>query len=506
MRTVDGPDRPRRRRRRRARRAVRGAAAGRRRPPGHRARARGRARRARRRCSTRRRLPVRHRPDRADDARPHRRRARLRRRAARGLARRCGRSTRSTARTTPTARRSTCTPTSTRWPPRSRAVCGPDEAAGYRRYVDFVSKLYRYEMRDFIDRNIDSPLDLLTPNLARLAAIGGFRRLAPKVAQYLQGPAHAAGVLVPVDVRRALAVRRARDLRGHRLHGLGRRRVLPARAACTRCRGRWPARRRSTASSSGTARRSTARRASRTAGRSRVHTADGERIAVRRRRAQPRPAGRLPRPARPATPRRCGGCATRRRASCCSPARRAAYTKTAHHNIHFGAVVAGGVRRADRRAAADERPVAPGHQPDPLRPVAGARRRADLLRAVPDAEPRRADIDWDVVGAALPRRGRRARSRSAATSGFGDAIEVETRTTPLDWAAAAWSAGRRSRPRTRSARPGRSARATSWGENVVFAGSGTQPGVGVPMVLISGRLAAERILGPDPAYRSRAWV
>ena len=31
---------------------------------------------------------------------------------------------------------------------------------------------------------------------------------------------------------------------------------------------------------------------------------------------------------------------------------------------------------------------------------------------------------------------------------------------------------------------------------VVFAGSGTQPGVGVPMVLISGRLAAERIVGP----------
>ena len=60
-------------------------------------------------------------------------------------------------------------------------MCGPAEAAGYRRFVDFVSQLYRLEMRDFIDRNIDSPLDLLRPSLARLAAIGGFRRLAPKV-------------------------------------------------------------------------------------------------------------------------------------------------------------------------------------------------------------------------------------------------------------------------------------------------------------------------------------
>jgi phytoene desaturase len=41
-------------------------------------------------------------------------------------------------------------------------------------------------------------------------------------------------------------------------------------------------------------------------------------------------------------------------------------------------------------------------------------------------------------------------------------------------------------------------------DGVVFAGSGTQPGVGVPMVLVSGRLAAERILGKDKGYRSRA--
>ncbi len=67
-------------------------------------------------------------------------------------------------------------------------VVSPAEAAGYRRYVEFVSKLYRYEMRDFIDTNIDSPLDLLTENLARLVAVGGFRRLSPKVRQYLRDP------------------------------------------------------------------------------------------------------------------------------------------------------------------------------------------------------------------------------------------------------------------------------------------------------------------------------
>jgi len=43
-------------------------------------------------------------------------------------------------------------------------------------------------MNDFIDRNIDSPLNLLTPNLARLIALGGFRRLSPKVNQFMKDP------------------------------------------------------------------------------------------------------------------------------------------------------------------------------------------------------------------------------------------------------------------------------------------------------------------------------
>ena len=62
----------------------------------------------------------------------------------------------------------------------------PSEAIGYGKYVDFVTKLYKYEMNDFIDRNIDSPLNLLTPNLAKLVGLGAFRHLAPKVNQFLK--------------------------------------------------------------------------------------------------------------------------------------------------------------------------------------------------------------------------------------------------------------------------------------------------------------------------------
>ena len=114
-----------------------------------------------------------------------------------------------------------------------------------------------------------------------------------------------------------------------------------------------------------------------------------------------------------------------------------------------------------------------------------------------------ASIDWSVEA---PRyRDHVLRTlEERGYSGFGDAIEVEDITTPVDWAARGMAVGSpfasaHSFLQTGPFRPG-----NLWGENVVFTGSGTQPGVGVPMVLISGRLAAERITGPDRSYRSRA--
>ena len=78
--------------------------------------------------------------------------------------------------------------------------------------------------------------------------------------------------------------------------------------------------------------------------------------------------------------------------------------------------------------------------------------------------------------------------------------------TPQDWADRGMAAGTPVRGRAH-VQPDRAVPAAEHccGDNVVFAGSGTEPGVGVPMVLVSGRLAAERVTGKDPAYRSRAW-
>ena len=69
---------------------------------------------------------------------------------------------------------------------RIREFPGPSDADGYRRYVEFVSRLYRLQMREFIDRNFSSPLDLAGPSLAKLVAMRGFSRLAPTVARYFR--------------------------------------------------------------------------------------------------------------------------------------------------------------------------------------------------------------------------------------------------------------------------------------------------------------------------------
>src|SRR6478735_5296008 len=62
---------------------------------------------------------------------------------------------------------------------------GPREADAYLQLRGWLTKLYRTEFDGFIGANFDSPLSLLTPQLARLVAMGGFRRWENVVRRFL---------------------------------------------------------------------------------------------------------------------------------------------------------------------------------------------------------------------------------------------------------------------------------------------------------------------------------
>ena len=62
---------------------------------------------------------------------------------------------------------------------------GRTQADGYLRLRDWLTRLYEVEFDGFIAANFDSPLSLLTPQLARLAALGGFRRWDAVVRRFI---------------------------------------------------------------------------------------------------------------------------------------------------------------------------------------------------------------------------------------------------------------------------------------------------------------------------------
>jgi phytoene desaturase len=379
-----------------------------------------------------------------------------------------------------------------------RETCGPAEAAGYRRYVDFVSKLYRYEMSDFIDRNIDSPLDLLTPNLARLAAIGAFRRLAPKVEQYLKDErtqrlfsfqAMYAG-LSPYDALAIYAVIAYMDSVAGVFFPRGGMHAVPlAMAAAAEKHG--VELRLSTEVS----------RVEHRGGRAvAVHTTGGERIAADVVVLNPD----LPVAQRELLGRSPWSVRRLRYSPSCYlllTGSRRSYDQGAHHTIHFGRqwrevfddLTSGRLMRDPSVLVTNPTRTDPTLAPD-------GRQIYYTLFPVPNLD---ADLDWRELGPSY-RRHVIDVLEQRGYDGFEAAIEVEDVTTPLDWAARGMERGAPFAAAHSFGQTGPFRPKNIWGENVVFTGSGTQPGVGVPMVLVSGRLAAERVLGVDPSYRSRA--
>lgn len=371
-------------------------------------------------------------------------------------------------------------------------VIGGDEALGYRKYVDFVTKLYKYEMNDFIDRNIDTPFDLLTPNLARLIAIGGFRRLAPKVAQFLKDPrtqrvysfqAMYAGVS-PQQALAIYAVIAYMDSVNGVYFPKGGMHALPRALA-------------GAAQKHGVTIRynTTVERLEKVNGRvSAAITTNGERFACDVIVLNPDlpVAYRELLDKEPLSIKRLNyspSCAVLLAGSSKK------YEHIAHHNIHFGHSWDGVFDELikERRLMTDPSILVtvPTHDDPALAP--SGKQSYYVLFPTPNLS---ADIDWKVES----KRYRDEMIRvmeSRGYEGFGDSIEVEHLTTPLEWEAMGLEQGApfASAHTFFQTGPFRPSNIAKGFDNVVFAGSGTQPGVGVPMVLISGKLAAERILG-----------
>lgn len=379
-------------------------------------------------------------------------------------------------------------------------VCGPAEAAGYRRYVDFVSALYRHEMTDFIDRNIDSPFDLLTPNLARLVALGGFGKLAPKVRQFLRDPRTQrvlsfqslyAG-LSPYDALAIYAVIAYMDSVAGVFFPRGGMHAVPRALA-------GAAEKHGVTFRYGTNVQRVEIRAGRAVA---VHTDEAERItgdAFVLNPDLPLAYRELLPPT--ATPHRVAR--LRYSPSCflLLAGSTASYRGIAHHNIHFGR----SWRRVFTELVDEHRLmsdpsilVTSPTRTDPTLAPPG-RQIFSVLVPTPNLD---ADIDWDVVG---PRYRDEIVDRLAEMGyvGFGAGVEAEHTVTPADWRRRGMERGApfAAAHTFLQTGPFRPANLAPKVKGVVFAGSGTHPGVGVPMVLVCGRLAAERIVGPAQGRR-----
>ncbi len=376
-----------------------------------------------------------------------------------------------------------------------RAVCGPRDAASFHRFCDWVTALYETEMPHFIARNYDSALDLLHPigPALRLLRAGAFGRLDAAVRRFFTDErlvrifsfqAMYAG-LAPQQALALYAVITYMDsVRGVSVP-VGGMHALPAGIAA----------------------------AAADAGVTFAYNEHVERIVLENGTTGPVRGVRLadgqlisadavvctadlPVAYRMLLP---GIDAPRR-------ARRGHYSPsaivwhagvagdlppgTAHHNIHFGrewaesfhALLRDGTRMPDPSVLVtvptlDEPAMAP---PD--------RHVLYVLEPVPNLDGR---LDWSVERDVARQRLR----TTVARLGYPLDVDVEHFVDPQDWERAGMERGT---PFALSHRflqtgPFRPANIERRAPGLVFAGSGTVPGVGVPMVLVSGQLAAQRV-------------
>ena len=319
-------------------------------------------------------------------------------------------------------------------------VCGPREADGYLRFVDFARRAVAARARPTSSTATWTPRSTWsTSTCSSCSAMGGFRRLQPKINQFFRDPRTQRIFSFQAMYAGPRAARRPGDLRGHRLPRLGRRRLLPqgrhARRAEGAGRRRREARRHVPLRHHG--RPGSRPPDGRATG---VITADGERIPADVVVLNPDlpvayrdllPASRRPRKLRYSP-----SCVVLHIGS------RQAYAKIAHHNIHFGTAWKGTFDEVIRKGLLMSDPSLLVTNPTRTDPSAAPRRQADLLRAGAHAQPRRRPRSTGAAASAERYADELSRTlEQRGYVGFGDGIEVQRIITPADWADQGMAAG-----------------------------------------------------------------
>ncbi|GAA3462672.1 phytoene desaturase family protein [Saccharothrix longispora] len=368
-----------------------------------------------------------------------------------------------------------------------REFAGDREAAGYRDLRAWLTRLHEVQRDRFIGANFDSPLDLLGRDLASLAALGGFGTLDRAVGRFLRDPrlrrvftfqALYAGVS-PGNALAAYAVIAYMDTVAGVWFPRGGMRAVPRALA-------------DAAADAGVRFRygTEVTRLEFAGDRARAVVTPDERL----------PCDAVVLAAGPAQTARLLGARARRRPvpTRWSPSAVVVHLSgprerdVAHHTISFGDAWEGTFDEIVDRGELMSDPslllTTPSATDAALAPA--DRHLHYVLAPCPnlDAGP----FDWDRFGDEYADR---VVAELVDRKLLADDVTRLSLTTPDDWARSGQAAGTPFSAAHTFAQTGpfRAGNLPSRRGNVVLAGSGTTPGVGIPPVLISGRLAAERL-------------
>jgi phytoene desaturase len=390
-----------------------------------------------------------------------------------------------------------------------RAFAGPKEAAGFERFCVWLHELYELEMANFIDVNFDSVFDLLRPlsPALRLLRMGGFGKLGKRVASYFADErlqrifsfqSMYAG-LAPYEALAIYAVITYMDsVRGVFVPEGGMHQMAAGLADALEKAGvefvygatvtsidRHSSGRVSGVTFTPTIGAGTAGGAGVDIGRLNADVVVcNPDLPIAYQRLLPSEIS-APRAARPGKGRYSPSCVL-----WVAGVKGLPPPDAAHHNIHFGndwdasfkALIHDGVRMPDPSIL-----ITLHSLDDPTLAPAGCSS-IYVLEPTPNLDGR---VDWsrerDRITGELKAR--------VASLGYPTDVEVERVYDPVDWQQLGMERGTpfALAHTFRQTGPFRPSNVTKQMPGLVFVGSSTIPGVGVPMVLVSGKLAAERV-------------